>query len=364
MSPELAKYLSAISRELGRQVGVLLSRDGFIRNVILGDATHLELPDIGRLRGGAGRFRGLRLVHTHLRGEPLTQDDLNDLALLRLDLVAMIQAEERRQCRKDRTGPHPPGSRRTIKKTSLFAESKPATSISSISILLKKYARLKVSFHAVTGRAGGRNSKRASTDSLPHSRRGRPVGDHGIGESRRRRNRGSASSFRRKDPSANRCGSGAPAAHRPGGNAPQRGCSHFRHRPETGSGPGLRRYDRIEGCRPHSVDPRHFCSAGPQPRRQAPGGTCAIEIFPSPPDRRRCRTVAPGRRDRRTRAGRNCAGNRTPPGAQPDPEPGKRNPETLPSAGSSQATAGFGRGSRCFRSSATPMQARARCSTL
>ncbi len=94
VSPELAKYLSATSRELGRQVGVLLSRDGFIRNVILGDATHLDLPDIGRLRGGTGRFRGLRLVHTHLRGESLTQDDLNDLALLRLDLVAMIQAEE------------------------------------------------------------------------------------------------------------------------------------------------------------------------------------------------------------------------------------------------------------------------------
>jgi GTPase len=94
VSPELAKYLSMLSRELGRQVGVLLSRDGIIRNVILGDATRLELPDIGRLRGGTGRFRGLRLVHTHLRGEPLTQDDLNDLALLRLDLVAMIQAEE------------------------------------------------------------------------------------------------------------------------------------------------------------------------------------------------------------------------------------------------------------------------------
>jgi GTP-binding protein HflX len=90
----LAKYLSAISLELGRQIGVLLSRDGFVRNVILGDATRLELPDIGRLRGGTGRFRGLRLVHTHLRGEPITQDDLNDLALLRLDLVALVHVGE------------------------------------------------------------------------------------------------------------------------------------------------------------------------------------------------------------------------------------------------------------------------------
>jgi GTPase len=94
VSPELAKHISALSRELGRQVGVLLSRDGIVRNVILGDSTHLELPDIGRLRGGTGRFRGLRLVHTHLRGEPITQDDLNDLALLRLDLVAAIHVDD------------------------------------------------------------------------------------------------------------------------------------------------------------------------------------------------------------------------------------------------------------------------------
>ncbi len=81
-----------VSSEIGRQVGVLIGRDGSIRNVIVGDAKRLDLPDIGRLRGGLGRFRGLRLVHTHLRGEPLTADDLNDLVLLRLDAVAMIDA--------------------------------------------------------------------------------------------------------------------------------------------------------------------------------------------------------------------------------------------------------------------------------
>ena len=90
---ELARHLTAISREIGRQVGVLLSRDGAVRQVVVGDASQLTLPDVGRLRGGLGRFRGLRLVHTHLRGEPLTADDLNDLAMLRLDLVAVIQAD-------------------------------------------------------------------------------------------------------------------------------------------------------------------------------------------------------------------------------------------------------------------------------
>jgi len=91
VSPELARHLTETSRRLNRQVGVLLGRDGTIRNVIVGDAHSLTLPDIGRLRGGVGRFRGLRLVHTHLKGEPLTRDDLNDLALLRLDLVAAIE---------------------------------------------------------------------------------------------------------------------------------------------------------------------------------------------------------------------------------------------------------------------------------
>lgn len=92
ISPELARHLTSVSRELNRQVGVLVGRDGSIRNVIVGDASRLEIPEIGRLRGGPGRFRGLRLLHTHLRGEPLTRDDLNDLALLRLDLVAMVEA--------------------------------------------------------------------------------------------------------------------------------------------------------------------------------------------------------------------------------------------------------------------------------
>ena len=90
----MARHLTQISADLGRQVGVLIGRDGSIRSVIVGDAGQLMLPDIGRLRGGTGRFRGLRLVHTHLKGEPLTADDLNDLALLRLDLVAMIEVRD------------------------------------------------------------------------------------------------------------------------------------------------------------------------------------------------------------------------------------------------------------------------------
>jgi GTP-binding protein HflX len=72
-------------------VGVLVHRSGQVDYVVVGDAGKLMLPDIGRLRTAEGRFRGLRLVHTHLRGESLTRDDLVDLVRLRLDLVAAIQ---------------------------------------------------------------------------------------------------------------------------------------------------------------------------------------------------------------------------------------------------------------------------------
>ena len=90
VSGELATYMSEVSREIERQVGILANRRGDVEHVFVGDASRIMLPEIGRIRSGRGRFRGLRLVHTHLRNEPLTRDDLVDLALLRLDLVAAV----------------------------------------------------------------------------------------------------------------------------------------------------------------------------------------------------------------------------------------------------------------------------------
>ncbi len=94
VSPELARHLCELSVETHRQIGVLLDRKGGVQSVVVGDARKLELPDVGRARAGESRLRGLRLVHTHLDGEPLTRDDHTDLALLRLDLVAAIEARE------------------------------------------------------------------------------------------------------------------------------------------------------------------------------------------------------------------------------------------------------------------------------
>ena len=95
VTPEFARQLSELSHETGRQIGALIDRKGYIESVIVGDAKRIELPDLRRTRVAADRFRGLRCVHTHLRGEELTQDDLTDLALLRLDLMAVVDVEQR-----------------------------------------------------------------------------------------------------------------------------------------------------------------------------------------------------------------------------------------------------------------------------
>ncbi len=49
------------------------------------------IPDLsGNFPLGRRSLRGLRCVHTHLKDEPLSEDDLTDLALLRLDYMAAL----------------------------------------------------------------------------------------------------------------------------------------------------------------------------------------------------------------------------------------------------------------------------------
>jgi GTP-binding protein HflX len=86
--------MSEISLETGRQIGVLINRKGQVEYVMVGNAKQIEMPDFGRSRAATERFRGLRCIHTHLQNERLTQDDLTDLALLRLDLMSIIQVEK------------------------------------------------------------------------------------------------------------------------------------------------------------------------------------------------------------------------------------------------------------------------------
>lgn len=91
---DFGRELAALSSEISRQIGILVDRQGTVRHVIVGDARGIEIPELGRARAGTSRLRGLRCIHTHLKPSPLSQEDLTDMALLRLDAMAVIETLE------------------------------------------------------------------------------------------------------------------------------------------------------------------------------------------------------------------------------------------------------------------------------
>ncbi len=94
IAPELAREMANLSMETRRQIGILIDRQGNIPYVLVGDRKKIVIPDLSDYRTFPGRLRGLRCVHTHLGSSPLTNDDLTDLALLRLDLMAAVTVDQ------------------------------------------------------------------------------------------------------------------------------------------------------------------------------------------------------------------------------------------------------------------------------
>lgn len=90
ISPRLSDEICALSAEIRRQIGLLIERSGKLITVIVGDAQKIVIPDTSDYKTPPGRLKGLRCVHTHLRDESLSRDDLTDLSLLRLDLMAAL----------------------------------------------------------------------------------------------------------------------------------------------------------------------------------------------------------------------------------------------------------------------------------
>ncbi|SMC80008.1 GTP-binding protein HflX [Desulfocicer vacuolatum DSM 3385] len=95
ISEEQTRELVAISHDIGRQVGLLIDRAGKTIYVIAGDAHRIVIPDTTDYRALPGQLKGLRCIHTHLKDEPLSRDDLTDLALLRLDFMAAVTVTDR-----------------------------------------------------------------------------------------------------------------------------------------------------------------------------------------------------------------------------------------------------------------------------
>lgn len=87
---EMTRDISRLSHEISRQIGILIDRLGKVAFVVVGDQQKIVIPDLSDYRIAPGRLRGLRCVHTHLKNEPLSSDDLTDLAMLSLDAMAAV----------------------------------------------------------------------------------------------------------------------------------------------------------------------------------------------------------------------------------------------------------------------------------
>lgn len=94
ITQELARYLTELSHEIGKQIGILVDRSGSITHVIVGNAKGVFIPDLDDYPVGRRALRGLRFIHTHLADEPLNKEDITDLSLLRFDIIAAISIRE------------------------------------------------------------------------------------------------------------------------------------------------------------------------------------------------------------------------------------------------------------------------------
>lgn len=87
---EQARELAELSADTGRQIALLIDRQGKVAMVLVGDNRAIYIPELPRARMASGRLRGLRLLHTHLSDESLSQEDLMDMVFLRLDSVTAL----------------------------------------------------------------------------------------------------------------------------------------------------------------------------------------------------------------------------------------------------------------------------------
>ncbi|MBU1450082.1 MAG: GTPase HflX [Proteobacteria bacterium] len=92
--PEQARDLARLSAELGRPLGLLISRRGEVAQVVVGSPQGLPSPDPGRLRRGPSRLAGFAWLHTALGAGGLSPADLSELSMKRWDLVASLEVRQ------------------------------------------------------------------------------------------------------------------------------------------------------------------------------------------------------------------------------------------------------------------------------
>ena len=90
LSSEAAKTLAQFTHEIRRPIGLVITRRGAVQDVLVGPGTEPSPTTLATFRASPRSLRGLRLIRTHLKDQPLTQEELTMLGLLRLDMVGSL----------------------------------------------------------------------------------------------------------------------------------------------------------------------------------------------------------------------------------------------------------------------------------
>jgi len=90
LTPELAKTMCQLTLDIRRPIAIVLTRRGLVQEIIVGTNLALSPATSAQFRAGPRSLRGLRLIRTQLRDQPLSQETLTDLAYLRLDLIGIL----------------------------------------------------------------------------------------------------------------------------------------------------------------------------------------------------------------------------------------------------------------------------------
>ncbi len=94
MSWELAKEISALSRDLRRQLGLVVNRKGSILSIVVGTRESIPIPKEVQERVGVTRLSRTRFIHTHLNQEGFSPQDFTALATRRFDVLGSLQVNE------------------------------------------------------------------------------------------------------------------------------------------------------------------------------------------------------------------------------------------------------------------------------
>ena len=87
---DLIEAMAGFTGSLGREVSVYISRDGRVKDVSIGDASKVSMPDMRLTRSEHG-LSGVRCIHTHPNGNAcLSGVDLGTLRSMRLDAIAAV----------------------------------------------------------------------------------------------------------------------------------------------------------------------------------------------------------------------------------------------------------------------------------